>query len=473
MTDSDRLPMDPLLTAAQMRAADDGTTERLGLPAVVLMERAALALKARARHWMESCRLRRCLVFAGRGNNGADGLATARLLAEEGLAVTCYRLPGPVEEDSLNALQEGILRGYAVPLLPLDESFWEGQEPEEKAASFQEEADSLLIIDALTGIGAVQPLRQEAGWAVRFINTLGENGAVVLAADLPSGLHTDTGAVLGEAVRAEETVTFGFYKRAHVLDPGRRFCGRLVLAPIGIARAFLPTQDDREAAMGAWLSQKPAYPRREVSGNKGSAGKLLLLGGAKGMAGAALMAARSAYRSGTGMVRMASVEDNREILQTTLPEAVLSLYPAASGEVSDEADRLSRSDFEDLIFSRWKKDLAWADVVLAGPGLGTGDFGALLLRLLLEALQANAKKNTPRGLVLDADALNLLAKEESLQTLLAGRDPGVRCILTPHVAELARLLKTTVEACKTDLAGAAIAAARRFHCTVLAKDARS
>ncbi|MBR1930231.1 MAG: NAD(P)H-hydrate dehydratase, partial [Lachnospiraceae bacterium] len=233
------------------------------------------------------------------------------------------------------------------------------------------------------------------------------------------------------------TVTFGFCKRGLVLSPGCAHAGKVITAPIGIGGISL--LGDKPGMFYYDEEVRTLLPPRNPLGNKGTFGKLLLIAGSHNMAGAAVLAARAAYRTGAGMVKVITSDTNRIIIQQCVPEALLGTK-------------------EDL-----KSSLQWADVIAIGPGLGcTEEAGELLKSVLLES-------SLP--LVLDADALNLLAQEQELQEALAAQNREV--IMTPHVGELSRLTGHTVEELKEALAEHAMKYAEKLKKIIVAKDART
>lgn len=425
--------MEYLVTAAQMKACDRRTTEIFGISSMVLMERAALAcasvLLERDRRLRESGipagpgSGRRTLVVAGCGNNGGDGIAVGRLLRQNGFAVT-YVLLGNRDACSPETRQQ----------LETEErygSVFHDQIPD---------AEYDIIIDALFGIGLSRNLEGRFLQAVRTIN---QKTAYVLSVDLPSGIHADTGAVMGDAVMADVTVTFAFPKTGCIFYPGAKYAGVLLCRDIGITEESfedgVPSLFTCKGDPTAWL------PPRDPAGNKGSFGKVLLAAGSAGMAGAALLAGEAVLRSGAGMLRLATAEENRRDLLELLPEAMTGPL----GQL-EEAE-------------------AWADVLAAGPGLGTGADAAEAVRwLLLESR---------KPLVLDADGLNLLSADPELLEALVCRQEHTETrrplILTPHPGELGRLVSLPAAQIAADPIPVVRSLSAKLHAVVLCKGART
>lgn len=409
-----------LVTAAEMQRYDKQTIERIGIPAMVLMERAALeTLHYIQTHFSEGS----ALILAGVGNNGGDGLALARLLLERGWQVEIWCVGNQKKasaqwQEQYHILENGMFFGE-------DTLF----------SSIPRQEEYTIMIDALFGVGLSREITGEWKEAVSLFNRI---KGYKIALDLPSGIHADTGSVLGTAVRADATVTYGFAKRGLFLFPGREYAGKTQTADIGITeRSFFGTIPE---VFTYAVSPGELLPERTEDGNKGTFGKVLVVAGSVNMAGAAILASRAAYRAGAGMVKVITPEENRVILQTAVPEALFG----------------TEQSLQD--------GMEWADVFVAGPGLGRGE----MAQYCLERVIAYGKK----PLVLDADGLNLLAKAPALQEKLAlqGRE-GRKLILTPHVGELARLTGSPISETKQNLLQQGKQLAEKLHAVVVAKDA--
>lgn len=436
---------EPVLTGAQMAAADRYTSESLHIPSLVLMERAALAVADAVSgnnggrpgdafvdggrssvFWKR--RTPRIAVVAGRGNNGADGIAAGRILLDRGYEVAFFtsdeNLNCAVEDDSSYGTQLRILNAYGVTPIIIGER-------DLSDSVFKSTPD--YVIDALTGTGFHGQPSERMRTALQLIHHYSEKGAEVISVDMPSGVSATTGVACTDAVNADVTVTFGFRKTGQILYPGTTHCGQLRCVDIGITERSL-TSDPSE--LFVTLSPGTAIellPKRDPAGNKGTFGKVLVVAGSEGMAGASLLAARAAYRCGAGMVKIFTPESNRIIVQETLPEALLTTYDS-------ETTRDGGAALHDLL----KKDLHWADVVLMGPGLSQSETARKIVEEILKLLSGE----TIRGLVVDADALRILADRDDLRKLLAERPADTACILTPHPGELAALLHCEIRELK-------------------------
>lgn len=407
-----------LLTAEEAKESDRWTMEHFGLSSPVLMERAALAVaEAVRRHLNGKPYHSRILVAAGVGNNGGDGLAVARLLAGEDQNVCVWEVGDPLKATEDYRKQRNLLEKYPVAFCdkPMDSEY-------------------TIIVDALFGVGLSREVTGVYREAIARINAL---QSCVISVDIPSGIDATTGAVLGEAVRAKETVTFQHLKRGLAFYPGAQYAGDITVAPIGLE--LLPgTHRLHTYAM----SCQEYLPHRSPEGNKSTFGKVLLVAGSRNVAGAAILAARAAYRSGAGMVKVLSCEENRIPIQTALPEALFG---------TEQELELS---------------MEWSDVIAAGPGMGKS---AAALGILRQVIRYGKKP-----LLLDADALNLLAENDTLrEELTVQARAGRAVIITPHPGEFARWRKQSVPELKQALLQAATAVSRETDFVVVAKDARS
>ncbi|MCM1254356.1 MAG: NAD(P)H-hydrate dehydratase [Clostridium sp.] len=419
-----------LVTQAQMKQYDKNTIESLKIPSIVLMERAALVTAEQLRKEKGDGNYR-VLVVSGCGNNGGDGLAVGRLLSLQGCHVDFVLLGDSKKCSRETALQLDILAQY-----------------KHKPFDRIPEGEYDIVIDAIFGIGLTREIEGIYKEAVRTIN---EQNAYVCSIDIPSGIDADTGKVLGCAVEADLTVAYGFYKAGEFLYPGAGYCGKIVCGQMGI--------DEH-----SFLGQKPLWytydaladvqiPKRKPDGNKGTFGKALVIAGSDTICGAALLAARGVFKTGAGMVRIVTSVKNRETLQQTLPEAMLTLYDTA----------LWKEEPDSSFLQAFKKAVEWADCILIGPGIGMEKEAQWLLHYCL--------KESALPMVIDADGLNLLAekKNDDTQYIKSGRN----VILTPHLGEFARLYGCTAAEASAHLTVYPKELADRLGCIVVCKDVRT
>ena len=426
--------MQYLVTAEEMKQYDANTIRKFHMPGLLLMERAALVTVEEIQRVCgeDPCKV---LVIAGCGNNGGDGLAAGRLLMLQGYEVTFVM---PDIDNSSRCTEEtktqiDILHGYQAQIFSMIQD---------------DEYD--IVIDAVFGVGLSRPVEGSWGDIIQWIN---RHSAFVCSIDIPSGVQADTGKILGYAVQADLTVTYGFRKVGHILHPGALHCGMLVCRQMGIdARSFLDEMPRWYTYMGR---EYGILPKRRTDGNKGTFGKALVIAGSRSIAGAAVMAARSTFRIGAGMVRIVTAAENRNTLQQCLPEAMLLTYQARMADGEEEAFMTLLREAEE-----------WADCILIGPGIGTEAFADRLLRFSI------LESNLP--LVIDADGLNLLAEDADLQQAMADRKVQDRTIiLTPHLGEFARVYGCTIPQVKEHLTEYPEQLADKLHCIVVCKDART
>jgi len=407
-----------LVSPDSMRKAEARARELLRISEDLQMERASLgAWNLFRRTFPDADTL---VVLCGPGANGGDGLALARHALLDGFRpIVCFPGPQPFE-GSLAHLQYRRLQALGVEVVP-----WQG------LAGFEV---SVPAVDALFGTGLSRGLADGFAHAARWLST-----RRTLALDLPSGLDGRTGHPLGEAVRAMATVSFGRAKTGLFLDPGREFAGTVQVVDIGIPDSCWDP-DGVQTLDADWAkSRLPARPR---GAHKGSAGKAVLLVGSGEYFGAAVLSSSAALRSGAGLVTVASVPEVARAIARSVPECL--------GKVAIGS---SASGFDQI--------LSKADAVLAGPGIGQGEDAEFALASLLESWTG--------PLVLDADALNLVAARPRLRSLLD--DHRGRLVLTPHPLEASRLLSVPVQELLADPVHSARRLALAYDAVVVFKTA--
>lgn len=399
------------ITPRDMRLLEARVFEKTTITSLDLQERAAQGLCHAALEYPAQ----KALFVCGRGNNGADGIAAARLFRQAGREAVVWRLSGALTEE--NKVQERLWgdtvvryeEGLALP------------------------TGTGLIVDALFGTGLSRPLSGEAKSAAMWIGGL---GLPVLCADTPSGLDGQTGQPLGACVRATETVTFHRVKQGLLLGEGPDYAGKLTVWDIGI-----PSELDNFSGYSVLTPNdvmRRLKPRQRIS-HKGDYGRVMILAGSVGMAGAAGIAALAAFKTGAGLV---SVACPREIVGT-----VTAICPPATCTMLDSEQAFTQA-------------LARAQVLAAGCGLGTGEEAKSWLSLLLRHVE-----KTDKPCVLDADALNLIAMMPDPPKFTKNQ------LMTPHPAEAARLLGWDAEKVLTDPTKAAQRLVERYGCAALVKGA--
>ncbi len=383
--------LEPLFTAEQTRALDRCAIETFGLPGITLMSRAAsAAFGCLLRAWPD---LDQVQVLCGTGNNGGDGFLVADLAHKRGIPVRVLQLgdPGKIGGDALLARRQAEANG--VPIEPFAKD---------------RIAISGVLVDAMLGTGLGGEVRAEYREAIDAMN---DSALPVLAVDIPSGLCADSGRVLGAAIRAERTVTFIGRKRGLYTLAAQDCSGLIEFHDLGVPEEVY-RQIDPDGFLLDLQQALALLPPRSASAHKGSFGSVLVIGGDRGMAGAAALAGEAALRCGAGLVQVATHAEHVAPLVARTPE--LMPRGVESGE-----------DLKPLLNA--------ADVLVVGPGLGQSSWSEFLFR----AAMASAKP-----MVLDADGLNLLA---------AGKvSPRGNTVYTPHPGEASRLLGGTTAEVQAD-----------------------
>lgn len=401
-----------LYTGKQAKEIDTHAIHTVGIPGLVLMEKAAMTVAAVIMNREE--RSGKILAVCGTGNNGGDGVAAARILHQQGYpaAVTVIGDSEHMTEDMQR--QIGIAVSCGVPVL--------------SASSIQNGGFDVLL-DGVFGIGLS---REVEGVYRQVLEQMNESGARIYALDVPSGIHADTGAVLGTAVRADCTITFGVNKLGLVMYPGCEYVGEVIVGDIGFPSVSVASAEPEFCYYEP--EDLPArLPERPARSHKGTYGRVLVVAGCETMSGAAYLCAKAAYSMGAGLVRVVSVPENREILLSSLPEILFS--------VRDEI----------------AEALEWADAVVAGPGLGLTHEAEELVRYIVE--------NSPVPTVIDGDGIRLCCNvTERLSD---------NFIFTPHLKEMTYLTGLSVSDLQKDLPGTTRTAAEAWNCVVAQKDART
>ena len=424
-----------ILSAEAMREVDRAAIEGLGIPSLVLMENAAIGVADSLGEELPEARS--AAIFCGPGNNGGDGLAVARHLAVRGSEVWVFLVTGGRELSPDAAVQLGICRRQELPIREID-----SEDDLDEALELARECD--VVVDALFGTGLTRPLD---GLFAQVVEALNDLPLPVVAVDLPSGLNGSSPALLGPHVQADFTVTFAALKVAHVFPPASDAVGEMVVTDLGIPSRLVEEVEEEAGELHLLVDEEMAelLPEREAGTHKGDYGHVLIVAGSPGKAGAAILAARAAVRAGAGLVTVAVPEPILATVDLGSIESMTVALPAgASGQLAEAAASLVL-------------DAAEGKTVLAlGPGLGQEPATvAAIRRIVLEC---------PLPLVLDADGVNAFAGRAAD---LARR--GAETILTPHPAELGRLLGISTAQVVEDRVAAARGAAEETEAIVVLK----
>jgi NAD(P)H-hydrate epimerase len=423
----------------ETKEIDRITIQEIGIPSMVLMEKAAMAVAACVK--ANSHTTDQVIAVCGNGNNGGDGAAAARLLWEEGYSVTISLIGS--EESASEELrnQLSIARSLGI-----------------RICTGLPSGEYNIILDALFGIGLS---REAAGEFADAINWMNEQEALRFAVDVPSGINASTGEVLAMAVYADFTITFGCNKRGLVLFPGCNYAGNVLVSDIGFPKKVV----EKIAPRTYTLTREEALelmPARLLRSHKGSYGKVLVIAGSKEISGACYLSAAAAYRMGCGIVKVFTAEENGLVIKNKLPEALVKTYDSSL----DYSQALHRVELKKSL----EQEIQWATCIIIGPGLGTQEPAGLLLEEVLR------EKN--KAIIIDADGLNVLAEKEQY---FVKREDGTRkiclsenIVLTPHLQEMSRLTKVDLQTIRSQIVEQALLSLEQANCqTLVLKDART
>jgi len=406
-----------ILSAAEMREVDRLTTERYGVPSLLLMENAAARTVEATEKKFGDTAGKRTLIICGRGNNGGDGAAIARLLHDKGASVDVLLL-GRVEDAKGDArtnfeaaLDIAAKAGARLRFVEIEtpEQFWA------EATAYP----PALFFDAIFGTGLTRPASGLFEEAIHLLNDH-TNDSPVISVDIPSGVASDSRELIGPAVKADLTVTFTAPKFGAILPPAADLCGELVIASIGSPEELVNSSGSRlnlvePGDVERWL----AASRRSPHANKGDVGKVLIVAGSRGKAGAACLAGEAALRAGCGLVTIATAESSQPIVASRVIAECMTepLVETRAGSVAREAA------------ARVLELAADRHILAIGPGLGSSDKST---RAFMRVVAVKRQ----RPMVIDADGLNSLAPWA--RNLRGSAE--LPMILTPHPGEMARLI---------------------------------
>lgn len=411
--------------------------EQVGIPAIVLMENAALAVTRHVLKALAGYEAPKAVIVAGKGGNGGDGLAVARHLHNQGVAVSVIFM-GDAEEAAPNTrIHYTVAKNLNIPILPMagENSDWE--------VAQQWLAESHVVVDAMLGFGMNKPLNGPMAQMVQCINAQHKH---VVAIDLPTGICADDGRVLGCGVHAKQTVTFGYGKVGLYAYPGAHYAGEVLVEDIG-----LPPVVANVPVAGCTLTLEEAktlLPLRPNRSNKGTYGKLFVLAGCDHMPGAATMAVAAAYKGGAGLVRGCVTVKVASVLHQRVPDAVTTILPDAQGFLTEEGAQLLQ------------RELPSASALVLGPGLGSGEGVQDFVKLVLAASE--------RPMVIDADGLNALGQEPAMLKQLKAQ-----AVVTPHPGEMSRLTGLPIQDIMACPVQAARTFAQKYGVVTLLKDAHT
>ncbi len=430
------------VTSDEMKRYDRNTSEVFGVSTEILMERASLCVADEIEKYIlakDADRKFSALVFAGVGNNGGDGICTARLLKQRGIRVKLVVVGDMTRCSELCLKQLKIAANYGI-----------NSDTFSNIRDNKSPAEWDIIVDAVFGIGISRNITGSYAEVIDYINDCKKerkSDLFVISVDIPSGVSADDGRICSVCVNADETVTFNCVKLGHILYPGCEHVGKLVVCDAGITEeSFCGNTPEY-----FFYDEKPTalLPERKKNSNKGTNGKILIIAGSKEISGACVLSAGACLKAGAGMVRVFTASENAEVIKTILPEALIDTY----------------EDYEP-VSAKLEEAMNWSTAAVVGPGIGMNGKGAEILKFVLARYDKN--------LVVDADGLNHIAADKELRNLAGNFSRnGRKLILTPHLAEFARLFGRDINECKRNILFYPKELANELHCTVVCKDARS
>lgn len=420
-----------------MQNIDRRTRDEYGIPTLLLMENAALGITHVVEEMLGTVKDKKITIVAGRGNNGGDGLAAARQLYNRLARVQVYLLSesSTLTGDAATNMHIALKMGIAV--------YSKGMYDMNVLRTAL--THSHAIIDAIFGTGLSSPVKGEYREVIELINNC---GCPVVAVDIPTGINSDTGDVMGTAVKATTTVTFAIPKRGHFINPGTEYTGRLHIVDISIPDAAI----EKESIYLNLLTESKVadlIPPRPADSHKGSFGHVLVIAGSIGKGGAAAMTSLSCLRVGAGLVTLATPATAQPIVAEKLTEVMT--YPLP--ETYEKTISLSAVE----IILELSKD---KEVIAIGPGLTTHKDTASVTRRLI--------KNIEAPMVIDADAINAL--QDHLDILKERKSPTV---LTPHPGEMGRLIGKSAAEVQRDRIGIARSFATDYSAYLVLKGAHT
>lgn len=416
--------MEAILNSAQMKEADLNTINNFFVPSIVLMERAAKSVFDEI--ILNNLAHDNVLIICGSGNNGGDGFAVARFFAENNIIPDILFVGNINKMSAETCLQYKSCKAYKC-------NFVDGYE----SVSFEKYE---IIIDAMFGVGLNRNLEQPYLDIIHNINYCKSERCKVIAVDIPSGISADNGKVMGDAVKADYTISFAFKKIGHVLYPGAEYCGNLINKDIGInVKDFISNNE-----INCFAHDEKDFPCifRKSYSNKSTYGKTLIIAGSELIGGCAVLSAKACFATGAGMVKVFTHAVNRDLVLSSIPEVMVDTYD------------------ESIDYDKLNKSIEWSDVIAIGPGISTNETGINLLDYVLY--------NSDKPLVIDADAITLLKNHLSKIDF-----NNRKVIITPHIGELSRLIDCDKKDITDNLIYKCIDTAGLIGCICVLKDTRT
>ncbi|MDR0324325.1 MAG: NAD(P)H-hydrate dehydratase [Treponema sp.] len=420
-----------LVSAGQMREIERVAIEEMGVPSLFLMENAALCTVKHCLKFLDGKKNLKVMIVSGSGNNGGDGMAIARLLHVKGIRTVIFFAGNINNFKGDPAFFLDIIRKLGIPVE------FELPEPE-IIKSFD------LVVDAMLGTGLD---RNTEGKYKTMIEMINNNAKHIISVDIPSGVHSDSGQIMGSAVKAAMTVTFGLPKTGLYLYPGASYAGKVHIEDISLPVNLI----DRIKTKGEILTDNEAaklLPKRGYRANKGSFGRILIFAGCENMPGAAALCSSASYIAGGGLVRACVLKDVAQVIHHWQREVITNVLPGKNGMYCKKSLKPAAQEINE------------ADVIVLGPGIGRSPDVSEFVHEILSITQ--------KPVVIDADAL--FAVSENVNILKTLKAP---CVITPHPGEMSRLTGLTKGEILDDTVRTAVDFAKEYNVITLLKDART
>jgi NAD(P)H-hydrate epimerase len=426
-----------LVTASEMKEIDRVTTDKYGISPSILMENAGINTVMAILNDTGSVTFKKVYVFCGDGNNGGDGFVIARHLKSEGALVNIIFCGDEKKLTSESMINYEAAKYYGIEIFKVSSI----KDLEQITDNI---VDADIIIDALIGTGLKSEVKELIARVIVFINNLGK---YTVSVDIPSGIDADTGNVMGVAVRANLTVTFGLPKIGTTIYPGLEYVGKLVVSDINFPPQLLSIPRKNILITSELIP--PLLPYRHPNANKGHFGPILIIGGSKGMGGAVALTAKAALKTGAGIVTVAIPESLHDSIKSSSDEVIVATLKEIDGGFIS-ADNIKR------IIELVEK----AKIVVIGPGLGRKkETQTLVLKLIQEI---------DKPLILDADGINAVSEDKKYL-----KNIKKDVIITPHLGEMSRITGIEIEDIIKDKIKIIKDFIKEYKINVLLKDGRS
>ena len=428
--------------AEEMKSIEREAIHDFKIPSLSLMETAAFKVSERCFEIIRDRKHTKILVFAGKGNNGGDGLAFCRHIYQKNFVGAKVDIEVIFTGDKNKASDE--CKTQLNILLKMAENGFDFKihfiykEPFFDLEKKILEAD--IVIDAIIGTGLKQNLRDDI---LKIVSAINKGNATVISVDCPTGINSDNGEVLKDAVKADYTVTFHLPKIGLLVGEGAVYAGKVILEDINIPYGL---ERDIKTNVITKDEVRNLIPKRPINGNKGTFGKVFIFAGCDNMPGACVIASKAAYRTGAGLVYSCSVKSVCQVVRNHLPEAVTKVLEERDGFLFGESFR--------------EENLKNADAVIIGPGLGTADG--------VSDFVGDVLRSTKVPIIIDADGLNAVSKDLSIL-----KDVKYKCIVTPHLGEMSRMTGKSVAEIKNNIVEMAREFSKEYGVIVVLKDFRT